>query len=65
MIRAVVHSHANARERIAGNDAVLHGLLDALVHGGDQRARNAAAHDLIHKLVAVARAVGPNERLHA
>ena len=65
MIRAVVHSHANARERVAGNDAVLHGLLDTLVHGGDQRARNAAAHDLIHKLVAVARAVGPNKRLHA
>ena len=65
MIRAVVHSHANARERVAGNDAVLHGLLDTLVHGGDQRARNTAAHDLVHKLIAIARAVGPNERLHA
>ena len=65
MIRAVVHSHANARERIAGNNTVLHGLLDTLVHGGDQRARNTAAHDLVHKLIAIARAVGPNERLNA
>ena len=65
MIRAVVHSHANARERVAGNDAVLHGLLDTLVHGGDQRARNTAAYDLVHKLIAIARAVGPNERLNA
>ena len=65
MIRAVVHSHANAREWVAGNDAVLHGLLDTLVHGGDQRARNAAAHDLVHKLIAIARAVGPDERLNA
>ena len=65
MIRAVVHSHANARERVAGNDAVLHGLLDTLVHGGDQRARDAATHDLVNKLIAVARTVGPNERLHA
>ena len=64
MIRAVVHRDANTRERIAGNDTVLHGLLDALVHGGDERARDAAAHDLVHKLVAVTRAVGPNERLH-
>ena len=65
MIRAVVHSHANARERVAGNDAVLHGLLDTLVHGGDQRARNTAAHDLVNKLIAIARAVGPNKRLNA
>ena len=65
MIRAVVHSHANARERVASDDAVLHGLLDTLVHGGDERARDAAAHDLVNKLIAVARAVGPNERLHA
>ena len=65
MIRAVVHSHANARERVAGNNTVLHGLLDALVHGGNQRARDAATHDLVNKLIAVARAVGPNERLHA
>ena len=65
MIRAVVHSHANARERVAGNDAVFHGLLDTLVHGGNQRARNATAHDLVYKLVAVARTVGPNERLNA
>ena len=65
MIRTVVHRDANARERVAGNDAVLHGLLDALVHGGNQRARDAATHDLVNKLIAVARAVGPNERLHA
>ena len=65
MIRTVVHSHANARERVAGNNTVLHGLLDALVHGGNQRARNAAAHDLVHKLIAIARAVGPDERLNA
>ena len=65
MIRAVVHSHANARERVAGNDAVLHGLLDTLVHGGDERARDAATHDLVYKLIAIARAVGPNERLNA
>ena len=65
MIRAVVHSHANARKRVAGNDAVPHGLLDALVHSGDQRARDAATHDLVNKLIAIARAVGPNERLHA
>ena len=65
MIRAVVHRDANARERIAGDNAILHGLLDALVHSGDERARNAAAHDLVHKLITVACAVGPNERLHA
>ena len=65
MIRTVVHSHANARKRVAGNDAVLHGLLDTLVHGGDQRARNTAAYDLVHKLIAIARAVGSNERLNA
>ena len=64
MIRAVVHRDANTRERIAGNDTVLHGLLDALVHGGDERARDAATHDLVNKLIAVARAVGPNERLN-
>ena len=65
MIRTVVHRDANARERIAGDNAVLHGLLDALVHSGDQRARNAATHNLVHKLITVARTVGPNERLHA
>ena len=65
MIRAVVHSHTNARKRVAGNNAVLHGLLDALVHGGNQRARNTAAYDLVHKLIAIARAVGPNEWLNA
>ena len=65
MIRAVVHSHANARERVAGNDAVLHGLLDTLVHGGNERTRDAAANDLVYKLIAVTRAVGPNERLNA
>ena len=65
MIRTVVHRDANARERITGDNAVLHGLLDALVHSGDERTRNAAAHDLVNKLVAVARTVGPNERLHA
>ena len=64
MIRTVVHRHTNARKRVAGNDAVLHGLLDALVHGGNERARDAATHDLVNKLIAVARAVGPNERLH-
>ena len=65
MIRAVIHRDANARERITGNNTVLHGLLDALVHGGDERARDAATHNLVNKLIAVARAVGPNERLHA
>ena len=65
MIRTVVHSHANARKRVAGNDAVLHSLLNALVHGGDQRTRNATAHDLVYKLITVARTVGPNERLNA
>ena len=51
MIGTIVASHADAGERIARDHAVLHGLLDALIHGGNERARDATAHDLVDELV--------------
>ena len=60
MVRAVVHGHLDVDHREAGEHAVLHGLLHALVDGGDEVPWHVAAHDLVHELVA-----GAGVRLHA
>ena len=51
VIRALVDGDLDVDHRVAGEHAVLHGLLDALVDGGDEAARNVAADDLIDELV--------------
>ena len=65
MVRAIVDHGANARERIARDNAVLHGLLNALVDRGNQRTRDASAHHLVAELIALARTIGTKERLDA
>ena len=46
--------HLHIDDRIAGDHAVLHGLLNALVHGGDELTRDGAADDAVHEFVALA-----------
>ena len=54
MIGAVVHCNTHIDHGVTGKHAVLHGLLDALVDGRDEAARDVATNDLVHELVAVA-----------
>ena len=55
VIGALVDGDLHVDHGEAGQDAIAHGLLDALVDGGDEAARDVAAHDLVNKLVASAR----------
>ena len=55
MIAAVIASDANVDHRVAGDDALAHGLLDSLVDRGDETLGNATADDLVNELVAPAR----------
>ena len=55
---AVDQRGAHVDQRVAGQDAVVHGLLDALVDRGDVLARDRAARDLVQELVAAAGARG-------
>ena len=52
MVRAVDEQHAHALHRRAGELAVRHRLLDALVDRGPEALRDDAADDLVHELVA-------------
>ena len=52
MVRAVDEPHADALHRRAGELAVRHRLLDALVDGGPEALRDDAADDLVDELVA-------------
>ncbi len=52
MVGPVVDGAADVDQGIAGKDALAHGLLDALVDGGNEVAWHVAAHDLVHELVA-------------
>ena len=54
MVAAVDERRAEVDQRVAGEDAALSGLLDALVDRGDVLARDLAADDLVDELVAPA-----------
>src|SRR5439155_24971073 len=56
--RAVDERDAYVDDRVAGEDARLHRLLDAEVDGRDVLARDLAADDLVDELVALARLGG-------
>src|SRR5688572_19214206 len=58
VVRAVDELDADVDYRIAGQDAGLHGLLDAEVDGGNVLARDLAADDLVEEFVALARPGG-------
>jgi hypothetical protein len=55
MVGAVDELHVHVDDRVAGEDARLHRLLDAEVDGRDELLRDLAADDLVHELVALAR----------
>src|SRR5919106_2800108 len=55
VVRAVDELDADVYDRIAGQDARLHRLLDAEVDGGDVLARDLPADDLVEELVPLAR----------
>src|SRR5436190_3377538 len=55
VVGAVDQLDLQVHDRVAGEDAGLHGLLDAQVDGRDVLLRDLAADDLVHELVALAR----------
>src|SRR5207248_5467978 len=55
VVRAVDELDVAVDDRVAGEDARLHRLLDAEVDGRDELLRNLAADDLVDELVALAR----------
>src|SRR5206468_5050921 len=54
VVRAVVELHLQIDDRVAGEDALREDLADALLHGGDEVARDHAADDRILELEALA-----------
>ena len=54
MVRTILKRDGDVDHRVAGENAVLHGLLRACIHRGDVLARDATAGDLVLKDVAAA-----------
>src|SRR5699024_9390452 len=54
VVGTVDEGRLDVDHRVAGQDAVLHGVLDARVHGGDVLLGHAAAGDLVVELVGLA-----------
>ena len=54
MVGAIVDSDLHVHDRVAGEHALDHRLLNALVDRGGVLARDAAPHDLVEELVAAA-----------
>ncbi len=55
MVRAIEHGALDVNHGIPRQEALCHGLLNTLVHSGDQATGDGTALDLVGELIALAR----------